>query len=133
VTYFGPLGTHSSDLVAYLEAVPGELLAGSCFKGQFPGFSFRSRPAPPADQSTCTCCVAGTTRIKAGYNPATWMLEVTGGSMATTVAANNVDCGCRLHACRFPCRRALRSAEHSPLATPVPRPAGGGGLHAHHS
>lgn len=30
----------------------------------------------------------GTHPIKPGYNPATWMLEVTGGSMATTVAAN---------------------------------------------
>jgi hypothetical protein len=42
-------------------------------------------PLPPA---------AGTTPIKAGYNPATWMLEVTGGSMATTATANNVDCEC---------------------------------------
>lgn len=55
VTFFGPLGLHSSELVSYLEAVPG------------------------------------TVPIRNGYNPATWMLEVTGGSMATTAAHNDVD------------------------------------------
>lgn len=34
---------------------------------------------------------AGTTPIAAGQNPATWMLEVTGGSMAMVTAANSVD------------------------------------------
>lgn len=55
MTYFGPLGRESADLIAYLEGYPGV--------------------AP----------------IKAGYNPATWMLEVTGGSMATSFKAADVD------------------------------------------
>ncbi len=33
----------------------------------------------------------GVTPLRAGYNPATWMLEVTGGSMSTTVAAVELD------------------------------------------
>jgi hypothetical protein len=32
---------------------------------------------------------AGTAKLQAGYNPATWMLEVTGGAMATLTPANN--------------------------------------------
>jgi hypothetical protein len=32
--------------------------------------------------------LAGTTPLPSGHNPATWMLEVTGGSMATLVGAN---------------------------------------------
>lgn len=55
LTYFGPLGTESSALVAYLEAQPG------------------------------------VEAIKPGYNPATWMLEVTGGSMSTTFASAGHD------------------------------------------
>jgi hypothetical protein len=31
---------------------------------------------------------AGTAPLPAGYNPATWMLEVTGGAMATLIPAN---------------------------------------------
>lgn len=31
---------------------------------------------------------AGTTKLPVGYNPATWMLEVTGGAMATLIPAN---------------------------------------------
>ena len=31
---------------------------------------------------------AGTTPLQAGHNPATWMLEVTGGAMATLIPAN---------------------------------------------
>jgi hypothetical protein len=35
---------------------------------------------------------AGTAQLLSGYNPATWMLEVTGGAMATLTPANaNVD------------------------------------------
>lgn len=48
--------------------------------------------------SCCAClCVlrtapAGTAKLIPGYNPATWMLEVTGGAMATLTPANqNVD------------------------------------------
>ncbi|WIA20601.1 hypothetical protein OEZ85_004985 [Tetradesmus obliquus] len=52
VTYFGPLGEHSKDLVHYMESVPG------------------------------------TAKLQCGYNPATWMLEVTGGAMATLTPAN---------------------------------------------
>ncbi|KAK2076776.1 hypothetical protein QBZ16_005002 [Prototheca wickerhamii] len=48
LTYFGPLGKQSCELVKYLESQPGV------------------EPLRP------------------GYNPATWMLEVTGGSMSTT-------------------------------------------------
>lgn len=55
LTYFGPLGVESSDLIRYLEG----------YQGVEP--------------------------IRPGYNPATWMLEVTGGSMATTFAAADVD------------------------------------------
>ena len=55
LTYFGPLGEHSSDLISYLESFPG------------------------------------VNPIKPGYNPATWMLEVTGGSMATTFKAADLD------------------------------------------
>ena len=55
LTYFGPLGEHSSNLISYLEGFPG------------------------------------VSRIKPGYNPATWMLEVTGGSMATTFKAADFD------------------------------------------
>lgn len=33
----------------------------------------------------------GTTPLPAGQNPATWMLEVTGGSMAIATACNSVD------------------------------------------
>ena len=55
LTYFGPLGVESSNLIAYLEAYPGV--------------------QPIKDQT----------------NPATWMLEVTGGSMSTTFAASSVD------------------------------------------
>jgi ABC-type multidrug transport system ATPase subunit len=47
LTYHGPLGFESRDLIAYLEALPGV------------------QPIQP------------------GFNPATWMLEVTGGSMST--------------------------------------------------
>eukprot|EP00878_Enallax_costatus_P039821 GHUV01045738.1.p1 GENE.GHUV01045738.1~~GHUV01045738.1.p1 ORF type:complete len:521 (+),score=145.25 GHUV01045738.1:208-1563(+) len=54
-TYFGPLGVESSQLIAYLQSVPG------------------------------------TAPIAPGQNPATWMLEVTGGSMAMVTAANSVD------------------------------------------
>ena len=32
--------------------------------------------------------VAGTAKLQCGYNPATWMLEVTGGAMATLTPAN---------------------------------------------
>lgn len=35
--------------------------------------------------------VPGVTPIKAGANPATWMLEVTGGSAATAVTAADAD------------------------------------------
>lgn len=55
ISYFGPLGEHSSALIDYLKAVPG------------------------------------TPDLLPGYNPATWMLEVTGGSMATLVEAVDVD------------------------------------------
>lgn len=55
LTYFGPLGVESSELIAYLESYPG---------------------VEP---------------IRASYNPATWMLEVTGGSMATTFTAASID------------------------------------------
>lgn len=55
LTYFGPLGEHSHDLISYLEAYPG------------------------------------VTPIKPGYNPATWMLEVTGGSMATSFKSADLD------------------------------------------
>ena len=55
LTYFGPLGEHSSALIEYLEGYPG------------------------------------VSKIKPGYNPATWMLEVTGGSMATTFKAADLD------------------------------------------
>ena len=55
LTYFGPLGTESADLISYLESYPG---------------------VQP---------------IRVSYNPATWMLEVTGGSMATTFQAANLD------------------------------------------
>jgi ABC-type multidrug transport system ATPase subunit len=55
LTYFGPLGVESSDLIAYLES----------YEGVQP--------------------------IKASYNPATWMLESTGGSMATTFKAADID------------------------------------------
>lgn len=55
LTYFGPLGEHSQDLISYLEG----------YKGVTP--------------------------IKPGYNPATWMLEVTGGSMATSFKAADLD------------------------------------------
>jgi len=55
LTYFGPLGENSKDLISYLEGYPGV--------------------AP----------------IQDGYNPATWMLEVTGGSMATTFQAADID------------------------------------------
>ena len=55
LTYFGPLGHESSNLISYLESYPG---------------------VQP---------------IKASYNPATWMLEVTGGSMATTFKAAAID------------------------------------------
>lgn len=56
VTYFGPLGQHSTALQHYLESVPG------------------------------------TAKLMPGYNPATWMLEVTGGALATLTPANtNVD------------------------------------------
>ncbi|GIL86027.1 hypothetical protein Vretifemale_14307 [Volvox reticuliferus] len=54
-TYFGPLGRHSTDLIAYFMAVPG------------------------------------TPTLPAGFNPATWMLEVTGGSMATVLNRVDVD------------------------------------------
>jgi hypothetical protein len=33
--------------------------------------------------------VTGTAKLPPGYNPATWMLEVTGGALATLVAANS--------------------------------------------
>lgn len=55
LTYFGPLGEHSQDLISYLE-----------------GYN-------------------GVTPIKPGYNPATWMLEVTGGSMATSFKPADLD------------------------------------------
>ncbi len=55
LTYFGPLGEHSSELISYLESYPG------------------------------------VNSIRPGYNPATWMLEVTGGSMATTFKAADLD------------------------------------------
>ncbi len=35
--------------------------------------------------------VAGTSPLLPGYNPATWMLEVTGGSMATMVETVKLD------------------------------------------
>jgi hypothetical protein len=35
--------------------------------------------------SSSDCFIAGTPALPIGYNPATWMLEVTGGSMATMV------------------------------------------------
>ncbi|WIA42005.1 hypothetical protein OEZ86_009302 [Tetradesmus obliquus] len=54
-TYFGPLGDESSQLISYLQCVPG------------------------------TCPIA------AGQNPATWMLEVTGGSMAMVSQPNSID------------------------------------------
>ncbi|KAF6263806.1 ABC-2 type transporter-domain-containing protein [Scenedesmus sp. NREL 46B-D3] len=54
-TYFGPLGHESSQLISYLQSVPG------------------------------TCPIA------AGQNPATWMLEVTGGSMAMVSQPNSID------------------------------------------
>jgi hypothetical protein len=34
------------------------------------------------------CGTAGTAKLLPGYNPATWMLEVTGGAMATLTPAN---------------------------------------------
>ncbi|KAL4442124.1 hypothetical protein ABPG77_011385 [Micractinium sp. CCAP 211/92] len=55
LTYFGPLGVESADLIAYLEGQPG---------------------VEP---------------IQAGYNPATWMLEVTGGSMSTVFKNSGLD------------------------------------------
>eukprot|EP00887_Chlorella_sp_A99_P006644 scaffold3.g6644.t1 len=55
LTYFGPLGFESADLIAYLEAQPG---------------------VPP---------------ITPGYNPATWMLEVTGGSTSTAFKSSSGD------------------------------------------
>ncbi|KAG1655082.1 hypothetical protein FOA52_010286 [Chlamydomonas sp. UWO 241] len=55
ITYFGPVGTHSEDLIRFLSKEP-------------------STPALPG-----------------GYNPATWMLEVTGGSMATMVQTVDID------------------------------------------
>lgn len=55
LTYFGPLGEHSSALISYLESFPG------------------------------------VNQIRPGYNPSTWMLEVTGGSMATTFKAADLD------------------------------------------
>lgn len=55
LTYFGPLGVESQDLIAYLESQPGV------------------EPIIP------------------GYNPATWMLEVTGGSMSTTFKSSGND------------------------------------------
>jgi hypothetical protein len=55
LTYFGPLGHESADLVAYLRSHPGV--------------------AP----------------LKPGFNPAGWMLEVTGGSMATAFRPADVD------------------------------------------
>ncbi len=41
-----------------------------------------------ASMCVCVCVCArhsGTPDLMPGYNPATWMLEVTGGSMATLV------------------------------------------------
>ncbi len=55
MTYCGRLGVESSELIAYLTAVPG------------------------------------VTPIAPGANPATWMLEVTGGAMATTVSSADAD------------------------------------------
>jgi hypothetical protein len=55
LTYFGPLGRESCNLISYLESLPG---------------------VEP---------------IRPGYNPATWMLEVTGGSMTTTFTAAGLD------------------------------------------
>ncbi|KAL4427934.1 hypothetical protein ABPG75_002023 [Micractinium tetrahymenae] len=55
LTYFGPLGAESGDLIAYLQAQPGV------------------EPIQP------------------GYNPATWMLEVTGGSMSTVFKSSGLD------------------------------------------
>jgi hypothetical protein len=36
---------------------------------------------------TATCALAGTRPPNPGQNPATWMLDITGGSMAATTAA----------------------------------------------
>jgi hypothetical protein len=73
LTYFGALGLESSELVAYLEAVPG---------------------VEP---------------LRAGYNPATWMLEVTGGSMSTKFAAAAHD---------FPALYEVRGARDRGAAMP---------------
>lgn len=43
----------------------------------------------PFTHFVCHCVsAAGTVKLPAGYNPATWMLEVTGGAMATLIPAN---------------------------------------------
>ena len=55
LTYFGPLGAESSELISYLQAVPG---------------------VEP---------------IRPGINPATWLLEVTGGSMTTLFKSSGQD------------------------------------------
>ena len=42
-------------------------------------------PIPSAPLPLPLLCLSGTPELPSGYNPATWMLEVTGGSMATLV------------------------------------------------
>lgn len=70
-------------------------------------------------QTNCVS-IAGVPALKPGYNPATWMLEVTGGSMATLVQV-------RLHTCLRVCIPALMPClayvEVSPLFTSFPHNA----------
>lgn len=58
----------------------------------------RQQQTDGVDMITLVVCVllivlrwssaAGTSKLLSGYNPATWMLEVTGGAMATLTPAN---------------------------------------------
>lgn len=84
--YVGPLGRHSSELIKYFEVR---------FKNQF--FSLQIWNIDLQIEYLIVLViypqqvVEGVSKIKGGYNPATWMLEVTASSQELVLGADFTD------------------------------------------